>query len=259
MRAGVYVKNNRERIEKIKSLGYDYVEMPLNLVTTLGGDELEQLRSMLSDNDIVPECFCGFFKTDTPIVGENVDFDYIAEYSKSALEKAESLGGKVAVIGSGKSRRVPEGFERARAEEQLIRVLDTCGDIAKKHGIKIVLEPLNRNETDLINTVEQCKQLITRCSSDNVGALVDFFHIFMSGESLDAVSDRKNPVWHAHIARADIDRAAPLLGRDDLQTAAFADALKNSGYDGRITLECIYTDFEKDIANAKKVFDKYYR
>lgn len=259
MRFGVCAILDENSITAVKSAGYDYVEAPLNSLYSMSDAELEAVKAFLDKNCIAAESYNCFFGANMPLTGENVDFDAISDYADIVLKKAAYLGGKTAVIGSGGARKIPEGFSRALAEEQFIKVIDICGDIAVKYGMKIAVEPLNASETNLINTVSECRAIVERCGNPSVGVLADFFHVFMSGEPLGDIADSTLSLLHVHLARADKDRCMPCLGRDDEAMQSFSEVLKNNGYDSRISLEGVYgDDFAETVIKAKCVLDKYF-
>lgn len=247
-----------DRFEIVKKAGYDYIEGFLSEVSKMDAMTFADYREKLQKTGLQAETFNGFFFGDIVLVGENVDFDRIREYTARALQRAASLGGKIAVIGSGKARNVPEGFDRKTAEEQFLKVLDICGTIAAENGMAVAIEPLNANETNLINTVAEGKDFAARCGNAHVGCLADFFHVFMSGEDLSAVEDTAQPLLHVHLARANADRRMPVPGEDDAMVARWAKALKAAGYDARISLEGSFRpDFETVITGLRPLLEQF--
>ncbi len=93
-----------------------------------------------------------FFSGSAPLTGPNVDVKSLLDYTDKALYKAASLGVKTSVLGSGAARKVPEGFSKEDAFQQMAELTYQLGDVAKKYGVTIVIEPLNHTETNLINS-----------------------------------------------------------------------------------------------------------
>ena len=258
MRFGVCVTVDKEPIERAKRIGFDYIELPLLKLLELNDNQLEELKIMLDKIGIYAETYNCFFGN-MRLTGDDVDMDKIADYAETVLKRASFLGGRVAVIGSGGQRRIPDGFDRDTAEKQFINILNVCGDIAGKYGMKIAVEPLNTLETNLINTVSECAELVAKADNKNVGVLADYYHIFMNSEGLNKVADKSTSLIHTHLARADKDRKLPHLGRDDEAVKLFADALKAHGYEGAISLEGHYDeDVESDWSKALEFMKKYF-
>ena len=110
-------------------------------------------------------------------------------------------------------------------------------DEAKQYGIKIIIEPLNAEETDVVQTVADGLKAVADSKRDNVVTLADFYHVFRTGETLDAIENNGGALQHLHIARANMDRKYPHTDEDKAQCKVWADALKKAGYDETISLE----------------------
>ncbi len=251
MRFGVCTK--LENLPLLKAEGYDYYEGTLSTIAAMSETEFEEARQALADAGVPLEATAGFFGKEHRLTGEDVDFDAISDYADAALKRSAALGAKIAVLGSGKARKIPEGFPREKAEEQFVRVMRICGDAAQKYGIKIALEPLNTNETDLINTLAEGLDFCKRANHPAVGLLADFFHIFMVGDDLATFEEVGEWLIHVHIARPNADRAAPTMA-DEATLRQWAAALKKCGYDGRMSLECSSKpSAEENFANMSSV------
>ena len=247
-----------ENLHAVERAGYDYVELNLASLTALDADSFSRLADTFDASGIKAESYNCFFPGGFSLVGENFDADRINAYVEKALARAARLGGKVAVLGSGGARNIPEGFDRKVAEEQFISVLRICGDIAKYHGMIIVVEPLNAGETNLINTVADGLDFAARAAHPCVFCLADFFHVLKSGESLDAIKNSGGALRHIHIAGPN-RTFYPELEENRALVKEWADALKSCGYCGRISLEGHFAeDFYNDVKNTKLLLDEIF-
>ena len=171
------------------------------------------------------------------------------------MSRAAALGGKICVIGSGGSRKIPDEFDFDAGYDQFAKVLSIAGDIAAEYGITIVVEPLQADETNLINTVEQGIEIVKKVNKSNVKALADFYHVYRSGETLDAI--RHNDGWlaHLHLARANDDREMP-YDEDISKIEEWANAVKESGYTGNLSLEGGYLpEFDECMHRTRKIIE----
>ena len=62
-----------------------------------------------------------------------------------------------------------------RGVEQFIRALEICAPLAEKHGVTLVVEPLNRAECNLVNTAVEGAVAVARVNRPHIRLLVDFF------------------------------------------------------------------------------------
>jgi 5-keto-L-gluconate epimerase len=129
---------------------------------------------------------------------------------------------------------VRPGVSRAQALDWVIDALAECCAEAALSGVRIALEPINRYETTLVNTVAEGLALIDRVGADNLGLLFDTFHANIEEPSLEesllAAGDR---LFHVHVA--DSNRWYP--GAGHLDFAQILGVVAHSGYGGFVSGE----------------------
>lgn len=260
MRFGSCCSNHFEQLAKLKEYGYDYVELYLAGVATMPDEDIEKVRAQMDELGIYGETANGFFFSFDKgyLTSPDVDFAVLEEYIRRAFSKGSRLGLKVAVIGSGTARHILNEDDRDAAEERFAQVLRLAGDIGAEFGIKIVIEPLQYKETNLVNTVADCLAMCERTNHPNVGALADFFHVSMTKEGLDTIRTCGDKLWHIHIARNNTDRQMPIMPEDQADVAAWAAALKENGYDARISMEGgMWEDWDDTVKKMRQVLAQF--
>jgi sugar phosphate isomerase/epimerase len=162
------------------------------------------------------------------------------DFVRSIIDFAGSFGAP-AIIGSMQGRHGAD-VEAATARGYLAEALEELGEHAKQYGVPLLFEPLNRYETNLVNTVEAGVALLRSLSTKNVRLLADLFH--MNIEEADiaaAIRAAKGFVGHVHFV--DSNRRPAGLGHIDY--APIAQALAEIGYDGFASAEALpYPDPE---------------
>lgn len=130
----------------------------------------------------------------------------------------------------------------------LVELCRQLGDYAEKAGCLLLLEPLNRYETHLLNRLEQAVEICEEVNSPGVKIMADFFH--MSIEEKDIARSIEGAGHHIrHIHLADSNRLLPGHGHTDF-ASGFA-ALKKIGYSDFMALECgIPGSAEKELPKA---------
>jgi sugar phosphate isomerase/epimerase len=120
-------------------------------------------------------------------------------------------------------------------KEMLVRLVQEMAPSAESAGVYLLLEPLNRYETHLINRLEQAQEIIERAGHPSVKIMADFFHMGIEERDTPAaIRAAGSLIGHVHLA--DNTRELPGFGGTDFQ-AGFA-ALKEVGFDGYMALEC---------------------
>ncbi|MHB1461665.1 MAG: sugar phosphate isomerase/epimerase family protein [Armatimonadota bacterium] len=229
-----------ECMQTVQDAGYDYIELGVGTVKPESTrSEFEPILELVKSFRIKPEAWNCLLPGDLHITGPVTDIDRQQRYLRTAFERIEELGGHTVVFGSGGSTRVPDGFSTDEAWQQLVDFVTFAGQIAAKHGITFVIEPLNKNETNVINSVEEGMKLVIAVHHPSVKCLADLYHIMEEHEPLQHIIDAGGDLRHAHIA--DTGRFCP--GTGSYPTRGFFEALKSAGYNGMMSVECRWKNF----------------
>ncbi|MBC7098718.1 sugar phosphate isomerase/epimerase [Candidatus Bipolaricaulota bacterium] len=103
-------------------------------------------------------------------------------------------------------------------------------------SVKLALEPLNRYESRLINTVGEALEVVERVGAENLGVLFDTFHANIEERSLsEAILLAKDRLFHVHLA--DSNRWVPGYGH--LRFRKITTALEEVGYRGALVVEAL--------------------
>jgi sugar phosphate isomerase/epimerase len=237
--------------------GYDYVELTVPYL----------LRPRESDQDFVASLArlratgmpCPvvnvFLPADLKVVGPAVDSTAVEDYITTALRRAESAGVQQIVFGSGDAREVPPGYSLDNGLEQLKDLCAWMGPLAEAHGVTIVLEPLSRAETNLINTVGQAADVVRAVDHTNIRLLVDAYHWGTDSDTEESVVDNAALLAHAQVATVP-DRVPPRPGDECLP---FFNALRSAGYDGRLSVEGFIEDPAGQLPGALEIMRAHTR
>ena len=146
---------------------------------------------------------------------------------------------------TGKTRLLSPS-ERERQRGWAVESLAEVAEYAAGRDVRLAIEPLNRFETDLVNTVEQGLDLCERIGGANVGLLLDTFHMNIEERSLsDAIRLAGGRVFHFHACEN--DRGAPGSGHIDWDGVLAA--LADIDYPGQIVIESFSPEIQ-EIARA---------
>ena len=171
----------------------------------------------------------------------------IARYAEMVFKRAQQAGSTILVFANGPSRTVPQGWPVADARKQLVVLLKQLAVIAGKYKIILAFEPLNRYETNLINTIEEGITLIKEVNSPNVKLTADFYHMMRENESPDVLLKAGKMLVHCHLAER-ARRTPPGVYGDNF--VPFFDVLKKLNYKGNISIECSWSNLPLQIGQA---------
>ncbi len=224
----------------------DYCKLPVTRLAAASDPDFDQLVSLFAGSAVQPYACNVLLPGDLAVVGQAVDEARIAGYLERAMQRLERLGTRVAVVGSGRSRAVPAGFDGRRALDQFESVLRSAAAIAGSHGVVLALEPLRRAETNLINSVAEGAAFLRERGLGEVRLLADLYHMREEGEPPEVVAGCADLLAHVHVAGA--ARRPPGPADDDL--ADFVARLRAAGYEEGCSVECRWSDFASEAPEA---------
>ncbi|BCQ26703.1 TIM barrel protein [Caballeronia sp. NK8] len=222
----------------MKEAGLDYIEAQLVPMTLEDDASFGDAKARIVDLPLPALAFSYLFPHDARIVGPEKDGRRNRAYFDRVVELLTLARARVVVLGSGWTRNIPEGWTQAQAEDEFLTTLAWCADALQGSGATLVIEPLNRKESNLVNSVADGARLAKTLNRNEVRGLADFYHMDEEAEPLDEV--REHCAWLAHIHLADTGRLNPGTGSYDYPT--FFGHLKASGYQGLLSAECAFND-----------------
>jgi len=247
MEIGILITNEREYDEAF-DWDYDYIE---GFPGMLGPDEDDaaaerECRARIEKHRLPMKSLCGFIPNPQGrglmVVGPDVSLERLRVFVTRIFDRMQRAGIGVIGYGSGGSRWVPDGFDQTKARQQVGDFMHLCADIGEPRNVKVALEPYNRDDANLLNTVEDATEFIAGVDRTHAQLMADFFHMKLNDESFDTLEAAAPHLIHAHIAE-------PSRGRPETtpeQHAQFLQALRLYGYDGRVTLSGTLTAYAND-------------
>jgi sugar phosphate isomerase/epimerase len=220
-------------VAKIAGMGYDGVELAIRNPELMDVDDLINIVS--AHGLEIPAIGTGQAWGEEGLSYTDPDPTIRAaaiERTRSHIPLAARTG---AIIIIGLLRGIVKpGVSHDNAMDWLVEALKQCCAAAQPHGARIALEPINRYETTLINNAYQGMELLECIGADNMGLLLDTFHMNIEEpvieESIRACSNR---VFHFHVA--DSNRWYPGAGHLDFKS--ILKTLFDSGYQGYVSGE----------------------
>ena len=156
------------------------------------------------------------------------------EFVRGIIDFAGKFGAPT-IIGSMQGRWGGD-VTREKGLEQLVQAVGELANHARQHRVPLLFEPLNRYETNFVNSVEAGMELLKKFGSDNVRLLCDLFHMNIEEKDM-AESLRRAGKLVGHVHLADSNRRAAGGGHTDF--GPISKALRDIGYDGFVSAEAM--------------------
>lgn len=235
---------------KAAGMGFQAIELP---VESPGDWSPERAFDVLQEHSLTPYVVGAMGAGRNLVAASDSSISTTQQYLQHCISVAGALGASV-VAGpfyaqTGRTWRMSAG-ERAASVAELRKNLAPVVDTANAAGVTLAIEPLNRYESSLINTVEQALDALDPLLGPALGLALDSYHLNIEEKRpYDAI--RLAGRHLAHVQVCGNDRGA--VGDDHIDWTAFLDALDDVGYAGPLNLESFTADNDT-IATAASVW-----
>jgi len=236
--------------EKFSSWGFDTVEIAAEDPLSLDG---ELIKKALAKYKLKCSTVCAAMGPDRDLRGNDDQQKEGLAYLKATIDFVEKIGAEM-VVGPlyssvGRADAVPENEYKAQ-EKLVVAHLKTLCDYAASKNVKLAIEPLNRFETDFINTCDQGLRLIELVNKHNLFIHLDTFHMNVEEKKLDeAIRKAGSKLGLLHTCGS--DRGTP--GKDHTDWQSIGKALHDIQYKGQLVIES-FTPEVKVIAKAASIW-----
>jgi D-psicose/D-tagatose/L-ribulose 3-epimerase len=247
-----FTNESTKLFKQFKRWGFDTVEIP---VEDLSHIDPAWVKSELDKQGLVCGSVCACVGPDRDLRGTPKQQADCLAYLEGLLDQMVALDCP-SVIGPvyssvGRAEAVPPA-EYKRQWQTVVRNLRKLCKLAEERGKQICMEPLNRFESDFINTCDQALKMIRDVGSPALKLHLDTFHMNIE-EKFQAAAIRKAGKLLGHFHACGSDRGTP--GNDHIDWPSIAKALKHIRYEGDVVIESFTTDV-KVIARAAAIWRK---
>lgn len=231
---------------KIKSMGFDVVEIPVEYPDLIDAVEV---KHALKENGL-EAIVCGAFGPTRDLTNEDPNvhkhcMDYISKcFILCHTWEARFFAGPM-YSSVGKARMVPPEQRKIEWERAVTNLYSVC-EHALDNGLMIALEPLNRFESDLINTAEDVMRLVKDINHPAAKVMLDGFHMSIEERNIEeAIATVGDKLIHVQVSEN--YRGIPGTGLtpwDSLRSG-----LSKIEYKGTVSIES-FTPEIKELAGA---------
>jgi D-psicose/D-tagatose/L-ribulose 3-epimerase len=235
---------------KFTEWGFDSVELCIEDPAHI---DPAHVKRELDRHGLLCGSVCACMGPDRDLRGTPEQQQISMTYMKALLDQmvvleCPSLTGPV-YSSVGRADAVDPG-EYKKQWKTVVGHLKELSKYAQARGKRICLEPLNRFETDFINTCDQALKMIKDVNNPALQLHLDTFHMNIEEKHL-AASIRKAGKKLAHLHACGSDRGTP--GGDHTAWKEIAKALKDVKFDGNVVIESFTTEV-KVIARAAAIW-----
>jgi D-psicose/D-tagatose/L-ribulose 3-epimerase len=241
-----------ELAPRIAAWGFDVVELPVESLGDWDPVRAAELLGALGLGATV----CAVMPPGRELVATTPDVVADSqEYLRGCVDAAARVGSGVVAgpMYSSVGRTWRFGpVERSGLGAELREALAPVADYAAARGVRLGVEPLNRYETSVVNTVAQGLEMLDGLPAEAIGLTLDTYHLNIEEQDPAAAICLAGAAGRvAHVQVCANDRGAP--GADHMDWRAIRDALVDVGYDGPLCIES-FTAENESIATAASIW-----
>jgi len=234
-------------LSKVKEMGFDIIEIPVEDKDLI---DWQRLKVMADELDLQLTISGAFgaerdISSDSPRIRKQ-GFNYIADCIRIAAQMNSPIFGGPLYAAVGKTRFVSEA-QKAKEKDYCVAALKELGAIASDYGVELGVEPLNRFESDMINTADQALDLISEVGHSHVKIQLDTFHNNIEEKDIPATIRKIGKERLCHIQGNESDRGTPGTANVDWQ--GIKEALIDIDYQGAVVIET-FGAVSEEIAKA---------
>lgn len=237
---------------KIKAMGFNLVEVPVEDPALIDGALVKE--ALLANG--LEAVVCGAFGPTKDFTHEDVSLhENCFRYIENCFQLCNQLGSSFLAgpmySAVGKARLISMEQRKIEWDRAVTNLNKVCA-IANNYGLSIALEPLNRFESDLVNTAEDVMRLINDINQSNAKVMLDGFHMTIEEtnikEAIKKVGDKL-----IHVQVSENNRGIP--GSGLTPWSDFKMGLTDINYQGAIVIES-FTPEIKELAAAVCIWKK---
>jgi len=250
--AAPFTNSSARLFPRFREWGFDSVEIAIEKLAHI---DPAYVKDRLDEAGLV----CGSV---TPCLGPDKDLRGTSRQQRAGIDLMGQVMGHMTSLGCrtlvgvvystvGRANAVPRKEYRQQWRTVVRNLKEVCRR-AVDHGCQIALEPVNRFETDFINTCDQGLEMIHDVGSPALKLHLDTFHMNIE-EKDPAAAIRRAGRLLGHFHACGCDRGTP--GKDHIDWKPIASALRAVNYRGDVVIESFTTDV-KVIARAASIWRK---
>lgn len=223
-------------VKRVKRLGFDVLEVSFANAPVTPVEKILELGRTAQGEGVLLTAGYGPPRKFSVTSDDPKEVEAGIEYLGEIFRRMDMAN--IRLIGGGLYSYWPADYsapiDKPRDWERSVTQMRRIAAMARDYGITLGMEALNRFEGYLINTAAECRQYVKDVGAENIGVMLDTFHMNIEEDSLvSAIHTAGDMLCHLHVGEA--NRRLP--GPDGLPWNAIGDALRAVNFDGCVVME----------------------
>jgi sugar phosphate isomerase/epimerase len=219
------------RVQAAADQGFDFVQPVSALAAEL--EDVEKGASRL------PLAVCAVpLSAEVRVTQRGFNLYAWMDHLREAARSLAALGCRRLHWSDGRARVLPVEGERGDLKEQVLLFLAMLCDLAARHEITVLVEPLGPRRTNFLNTLGEVAEFLRRAGKENLSSMISLRELEPIGLGVDGIGVHHDLIRYVQLENPRIEHGARVCPRpsDGHDYGPFLRALKDVGYDGEIGL-----------------------
>lgn len=251
-----YIKD----LDDIARAGYDCAELHIREIMGFDEGGFRSALGTLKSCGIPAEVYDNPIPLDSRVSDPSFDLAYYRDFLRKASDRCAEMGARYFVFGNGKARSLPTEGDIAGAAEKFDEFFTMLLDITAEYNITVLIEPLGRKLSNIVNSLPEAVGFIKRFGRPNLKTFIDFRYLVELGRPLSDLPDYELYIKHVHIDNPTTvfpERVVPRLD-DGFDYTPFLKALKSIAYKEIVSVEAsVFKDFKTEIKDCLRFFEAH--
>ena len=219
-----------------KKAGYEFVELAMQGVLPLPAADFDRLAAQLHETG--PRALSGYnvVPRDLLLVGPAVDRARQDAHIAHVVRRASALRLTYLILNAGAAWKVPDGFSRDEAFNQLADFGRRFATAAAASNLVVLVEPLRSTDSNLLVTINEAVALVEAVKHPSFAMMVDYSFVRITKDDVNALLKAGKHLRHVHIANPDKNPRTYPLEEGESDYASFFRVLKQIGYRGGLSV-----------------------
>lgn len=245
--ASPFSTDHFDLVYKVSEMGFNIIEIPVENKELIDWPKLKEIVKEAGLQVTISGAFGANrdISNEDPKIRES-GLNYIIDCIKIAEFMDSRIFGGPVYSAVGKTRFITDD-QKKRERAWCIENLRKAGKVAEDHGVVVGVEPLNRFESDMINTVDQALSLVREVNNPNIKIQLDTFHNNIEEKDIAETIRKLGRNMLCHVQGNESDRGTP--GTGNVDWSGVQAALAEIEYDGAVVIET-FGAVSEEIAKA---------
>ncbi|MCX7026467.1 MAG: sugar phosphate isomerase/epimerase [Spirochaetes bacterium] len=244
-------------LDDIVAAGYDCAELHVKEMMAFDDAGFREALATLRSCGIPAEVFNNPIPLDSRVADPSFDLKYYHDFLEKAADRCAEMGARYFVFGNGRARSLPTEGDISGAATKFDEFFSMLLDIAAKRNITVLIEPLSKKLSNIVNNLPEAVEFIKKFDKPNLKTFIDYRYMVELGRPLDEILVYEPYIKHVHIDNPLSEfprRVVPRLD-DGFDYGPFLESLKKISYKGIISVEAsVFADYPQEIKDCLGFF-----